>query len=623
MKRFFTLVVFLGIQLRKVLGGGFMRCKSATLRLSCIALIALLTPGSLRAGALFQPAQAYRSGGLTAVSIAVGDVNGDGKPDLVVANSCLSPNDCHGGVGVLLGNGDGTFQTVEIFGLGFAFADSVAVADVNRDGKPDIVVSGGGTCPPRDCPGLVSVLLGNGDGSFGHPQTYPSGGYAARKVVVGDVNGDGNLDLLVANGSVTPDLFGAGAVGVLLGNGDGTFGAAQSYNSGYSILISLAVGDVNGDGNLDLLAVHNWAVVGVLLGNGDGTFQTVQTYGSGGVTAGSIAVADVNGDGKPDLLVANGVFDSAKAAVGVLLGNGDGTFQAAQNYSTGAPSAVSIAVADVNGDGKPDLLVAHKCTGFCNSSPVAVLLGNGDGTFKTALRYYSGGRNANSIVVADMNGDSKPDLLVANACLSYTDCTTGSVGVLLGLAGVQTTTKLDSSLNPSVYGQAVTLTATVTSVGSGTPTGTVRFENGTTGLGYATIVGGVAMLTKTSLPAGTLSITARYNGDPQSAKSTSAPLSQIVKQASTTTTIKSSLNPSAQGQPVTFTARVTSLTARVTGTVTFTAGAATLGTVLLSGGKTSLTTSTLPKGSNQKITATYGGTANIVGSAASLRQTVN
>ncbi len=139
----------------------------------------------------------------------------------------------------------------------------------------------------------------------------------------------------------------------------------------------------------------------------------------------------------------------------------------------------------------------------------------------------------------------------------------------------------------------------------------------------ATLSGGVAVLTKSKLPAGTLSITATYNGDPQSAKSTSAPLNQIVKRASTTTTVTSSLNPSAQGQSVTFTAEVTSLTARVAGTLTFTADAATLGTVTLSGGKASLTTSALPKGNNQKITVTYGGTANFAGSAESLRQTVN
>jgi hypothetical protein len=601
-----------------------MSYQSIALRLVCIASIALLTPGSLRAGALYQSAQAYPSGGLTTISVAVADVNGDGKLDLVVADQCISSNNCHGGVGILLGNGDGTFQTAKTFDSGLVFASSVAVADVNRDGRPDVVVSTGASCPPNACVILISVLLGNGDGTLRAPQTYTSGGYEARKVVVEDVNGDGNPDLLVANQCADLNCDSGGAVGVRLGSGDGTFLAAKTYSSGGRTLDSIAVGDVNGDGKLDLVVVHEAGLVGVLLGNGDGTFQAAQTYGSGGALSYSIAVADVNGDGKPDLLVTNQSVESGspKSAVGVLLGNGDGTFQAAQIYSTGAPFAVSIAVADVNGDGKPDLLVAHKCLGFCNSSPVVALLGNGDGTFKSALTYGSGGRNASSIAVADVNGDSKPDLLVANACVNFSDCSTGSVGVLLGLSGVRTTTNLSSSLNPSVYGQAVTLTATVTSVGSSTPTGTVRFQNGTTGLGMATLSGGVAALTKINLPAGILSITATYNGDTESAKSTSKPLSQTVKQASTTTTIASSLNPSAQGQPVTYTAKVTSPTARVTGTVTFTAGSATLGTVTLSGGKASITTSTLPKGTT-KITATYNGTANIFGSSASLSQTVN
>ncbi len=602
-----------------------MSCQSIVLRLVCIASIALLMPGSLRAGALFPPAQAYPSGGLTTISVAVADMNGDSKLDLVVADQCISSNNCHGGVGILLGNGDGTFQTAKTFDSGLVFASSVAVADVNRDGRPDVVVSTGASCPPNSCVILISVLLGNGDGTLRAPQTYTSGGYEARKVVVEDVNGDGNPDLLVANQCADLNCDSGGAVGVRLGNGDGTFLAAKTYSSG-GTLDSIAVGDVNGDGKLDLVVVHEPGLVGVLLGNGDGTFQSAQTYGSGGGLSYSVAIADVNGDGKPDLLVTNQCVESGclKSAVGVLLGNGDGTFQAAQIYSTGAPFAESIGVADVNGDGKADLLVAHKCggSGFCNSSPVVALLGNGDGTFKSALTYGSGGRNAYSIAVADVNGDSKPDLLVANACVNSSDCLTGSVGVLLGLSGVRTTTNLSSSLNPSVYGQAVTLTATVTSVGSSTPTGTVRFQNGTTGLGKATLSGGVAVLTKTNLPAGILSITATYNGDSESAKSKSKPLSQTVKQASTTTTITSSLNPSAQGQPVTFTAKVTSPTARVTGTVTFTAGSATLGTVTLSGGRASITTSTLPKGTT-KITATYNGTANIVGSSAFLSQTVN
>jgi hypothetical protein len=184
-----------------------------------------------------------------------------------------------------------------------------------------------------------------------------------------------------------------------------------------------------------------------------------------------------------------------------------------------------------------------------------------------------------------------------------------------------TTTTLSSSLNPSNYGQAVTLTATVTSAGP-TPTGTVTFKNGSATLGSATLVAGVAKITKSTLPSGTLAITATYNGDTVNNKSTSPTLSQVVSQATTTTTITSSPNPSVVGQNVTFKATVKSPTVVPVGTVTFTAGTTTLGTVSLAGGKASLTTSALPAGTTT-VTATYNGTSNITGSSGSVVQTVN
>ena len=187
-----------------------------------------------------------------------------------------------------------------------------------------------------------------------------------------------------------------------------------------------------------------------------------------------------------------------------------------------------------------------------------------------------------------------------------------------------TTSVPTSSLNPSTYGQSVTLRAAVTSTAPSTPTGTVTFKNGTTSLGSATLnASSLATLTKTGLPAGSLSITAVYNGDSQTAKSTSATLLQTVNQASTTTTVKSSLNPSLLGQSVTFTATVTSPTTTPAGSVTFLDGTNALGTVTLSGGKASYSTSTLSAGSHS-ITAVYNGTANIRGSTSSpLVQTVN
>ena len=132
-----------------------------------------------------------------------------------------------------------------------------------------------------------------------------------------------------------------------------------------------------------------------------------------------MAVADVNGDGKPDLLVTNECSSGCtNGSVSVLLGNGDGTFQTAVSYGSGGEYALSVAVADVNGDGKPDMLVANDCASGCTNGLVSVLLGNGDGTFQTAVSYSSGGVDAWAVAVGDMNGDGKPDLVVANECFS-------------------------------------------------------------------------------------------------------------------------------------------------------------------------------------------------------------
>ena len=185
-----------------------------------------------------------------------------------------------------------------------------------------------------------------------------------------------------------------------------------------------------------------------------------------------------------------------------------------------------------------------------------------------------------------------------------------------------TSTALTSSLNPSIYGQSVTLSATVSSAGPSQATGSVTFRNGATTLATVTLTSGVATFTRTNLPNGTLSITAIYNGDAASAVSTSATLSQIVNLATTTTTVVSSRNPSTFGQSVKFTVTVASATVTPTGTVTFSSGATVLATVTLAGGKASFTTTTLPRGTNT-ITATYNGTVNITGSAGAITQIVN
>jgi hypothetical protein len=354
----------------------------------------------------FAPQVTYATG-VGPLAIVTGDFNGDGNLDLAVTNgdctlSYDNPPDCTGTtVSILLGNGDGTFQPHVDYAAG-NHPSSVAAADFNGDGKLDLAISsplGGG----------VFVLLGNGDGTFQAPVEYAvpsSRSLILDSLVVADFNGDGKLDLAV----------GGSGVSVLLGNGDGTFRAPLNSPGG----APLAVADFNGDGKLDLLAGGN-----VLLGNGNGTFVLYATYPTGTAAA----AADLNGDGKSDLIVAQGgdPQDSFSLySVAVLLGNGDGTFQPASLYGTAIyPSYLLIA--DFNGDLKFDLAVADPgCPLLTCSTPgaISILLGFGDGTFVGQTDLSLGG-NPDLIISADFNGDGKPDIAAtANGLEPF--------GVLLG-----------------------------------------------------------------------------------------------------------------------------------------------------------------------------------------------
>lgn len=320
-------------------------------------------------------------------SIATGDFNGDGKLDIVTANTAFSE------IAVLLNKGNNHFSKPTYYAAGSGVGtgpQSIVVADFNGDGHPDIAVANFNAAS-------VSVFLNNGDGTFASGVTYSVGSYPLG-LAVGDFNGDGHLDLVVASEG------GAGGVSVLLNNGNGTFANAVTYNAGLTgAPVAVAVGDVNGDGHPDIVtSTSNSVSVGVLLNNGDGTFGAATNY-SVGSGASSMALMDVNGDGHLDIVTAN--FNDN--TISVLLNTGTGTFGAATTYSVGnGPN--DVVLGDFNGDGHVDIATANYY-----SSNVSVLLNTNTGTFGTASTHSINGFGL-SIAIGDFNGDGKLDIVTAN-----------------------------------------------------------------------------------------------------------------------------------------------------------------------------------------------------------------
>jgi hypothetical protein len=531
------------------------------------------------------------------VSVAVGDFNGDGKADLAAANEFNNT------VSVLLGKGDGTFAAAPSSPItGLTNPASVAVGDFNHDGKLDLAVALSASPGPNGgSNGAVEVLLGNGDGTFQTAPNSPVSVPNPASMAVGDFNRDGIPDLAVASGDNT--------VRVLISNGDGSFVTTERVPVG-SNPSSVAVGDFNHDGTLDLaVANQNDGTVSVRLGLGDGTFGFAP---NGAIPTGngarSVVVGDFDGNGTPDLAVVNQGANN----VSLLLGNGDGTFHSAP----GSPLPVgnsprAAAVGDFNRDGIPDLAVPN---GF--SDTVSVLLGNGDGTFQAATSYPAG-NEPTAVAVGDFNQDGAPDLVLT----SFLD---SAVDVFLNQARV-TTTAVASFPSPAVAGELVTFTATVTPAvpATGTPTGLVEFEDGTgplvTFLGSATLDGnGQAQLSIDTLGTGYHDINAYYVGDPRFTPSLSPVLKQLINQDHSFTTLALSADPALAGQPLTLTATVGPTPPGFgppTGTVLFLDGSATIGSGTLSGGVATFTTSALAPGGfgnfpPHLLTAVYVGDSN-------------
>jgi len=435
--------------------------------------------------------------------IATADFNGDGIPDLAVADYYA------GTVTILLGNGDGTFTQKAVIPDIYS-AQSIVAADFNGDGIPDLAVTLSGY-------DSAVILLGNGDGTFTQVKYLLSTGALPEALVAADFNGDGIPDLAVAN------LI-DNSISIFLGYGDGTF------SPGPVIQVSgapegLAVADFNGDGKPDLAAAvanSNNGFVEVLLGDGDGNFTPATATLPVGIYPSAIVSADFNGDGIPDVAVAI----NSNNTLEIFLGNGDGTFYAAAQSPAAGTSPVALLSADFNADGIPDLAVA-------DSGTVTVLLGNGDGTFTTASNNAAPGTSPNSIVTADFNGDGIPDLATANYAtnsasvfltqLKQTAAATvnglspsgagshlvdasypgdtnysSSVSTTVTLAGLVTPTV---TVTPSTYSitTAQSLSVTITVTGTPTPTGSVTLTSGSYASAATSLSGGSTTIV---IPAG-------------------------------------------------------------------------------------------------------------------------
>lgn len=350
-------------------------------------------------------------------ALAAGRFNGGRKDDLAVVNgTALHASSTT--VSIVRAGSGGGFHVLRSLRVA-PYACAIAVADLNRDGKADLLIAadkGYGHVA------TLSVRLGNGNATFRAPHTYRLGviprGYRPYPILVGDLNGDHRPDVVVGMGD---------KVGVLLGTGGGRLGALHTYVADPAgladgALFALALGDVNGDGRLDAVAgciegVNSpQGVVSVLRGRGNGAFRAARTRSTGFLLPTGVALADVNRDGKADLLVNydDDVSDQGIApgvdfaAIGVSLGNGDATFSQTAEYDLAELGNGALALADFNRDGQPDLAVVLN-SGF------DVLLGVGDGTFQAPVAFpHSHWSGDASAAVGDFNGDRRPDVAVAD-----------------------------------------------------------------------------------------------------------------------------------------------------------------------------------------------------------------
>ena len=555
--------------------------------------------------------------------IATGDFNGDGLPDLAVANR----ND--GTVTILLGKGDGTF-TGGTTVTNVPSATALVVGDFNNDGKADLAVINQGWTS-------VTILLGNGDGTFTQAASSLTTGFLPIWITVGDFNGDGQLDLAVS---------GLNTIAVFLGKGDGTFTPAPDLTL-QGELYGMAQADFNGDGKADLavaVANPNQSSIAILLGNGDGTFRAAGQSLPVGQYPASLVAADFNGDGRTDLAVA--IADTN--AIEVFLGKGDGTFAAVGASPSTGNSPAALVVADFNGDGLPDLAVAN------GDATITVLLGQGNGTFTAASVNLGFNGEPAAIVAGDWNGDGYADLATANAqgnnasvfvaqwqqtataTLNAVDAVgagnhlveasypgdadfTGSVSATVTLAGVTLPPSgLAYAVNPAVYTVGTAITANTPSSSGGAVTAYAVSPALPAGLSLNTSTGAIAGTPTASAALATYTVTATNAAGEATVGLVLTVNAAAINPGSLSPAIAltSSANPCPAPDQVTFTATITGSGATPSGMVTFLDGTTQLGSGTLTSGVATLTTSSLAVGTHA-ITAAYGGDATYLAATSS------